>query len=513
MSQGLLQFKYDEEVAGAGMTALAGLPTYLELAKALGLVEALAAEVKVRENKQGWTDAQIVMSLILLQLAGGDCVEDLRVLEGDEGFSRVLRQAEAEMSGLPRAERRRMVNRWRREQKRAVPSPSSVFRFLNECAVDVSGREFGKSWIPPLNAALKGLRQANHVLVEGIWARDPLEEITLDLDATVKAVSKKSALFSYKHCQAYQPLNLYCPELDVVVDSEFRDGNVWAGTNNLGLLIENLAQLPEGVKKVRFRSDSAGDQVDLILYLANGLNERFGAIEFTISIDVSPEFRKAVATVPEEQWKKVYRFVKRSGGKLEKVETGHEYAEVCYTSNKLSHGKKNADLRFIAIRQLLEPDEASRLLEKKVQQLELPFQTVECPRGTYKLHGLVSNRLTMDGNELVLWHWERCGKAEEAHAIMKDDLGGGRVPSGHFGGNAAWWATMVLAFNLNSAMRHLVLGKAWANARLKTIRFNLIRIAGRVVEHARQLRIRVSKWHPKLPRLLDMRQRIAALAQ
>jgi hypothetical protein len=28
------------------------------------------------------------MSLVLLNLAGGDCVDDLKVLEGDEGFAR-----------------------------------------------------------------------------------------------------------------------------------------------------------------------------------------------------------------------------------------------------------------------------------------------------------------------------------------------------------------------------------------------------------------------------------------
>ena len=512
MTQGMLGFKYDEEPAGAGMTALAGLPTYLELAKALGLTESLAAQAKVRENKQGWTDTQIVTSLIMLQLAGGECVDDLRVLEGDEGFCRVLRQAEAELSGLPRAERRGLLNRWRKERKRSVPSPSSVFRFLDKCEVDESGRQFGKSWIPPLNAALRGLRDVNHTLVERIWRRTPLEEITLDMDATVKAVAKKSALFSYKGFKAYQPLNLYCTELDLVVDSEFRDGNVWAGTNNLGLLVENLGRLPAGVKKVRFRSDSAGYQVELVLYLANGVNERFGAIDFTISVDVNPQFHQAAAAVPEEDWKKLTRLVKGPGGKIEEKETGHEYAEVCYTSKGLSYSKKNADLRFIAIRQLLEPDDASQLLEKKAEQLELPFQMVEGKGGTYKLHGIVTNRLEMDGGDLILWHWERCGKSEEAHAVMKDDLAGGRVPSGHFGGNAAWWAIMILAFNLSSAMKHLILGGAWAKSRLKAIRFNLICIAGRVIEHSRQLLLRVSKCHPALATLRQIRQRILQLS-
>ena len=47
---------------------------------------------------------------------------------------------------------------------------------------------------------------------------------------------------------------------------------------------------------------------------------------------------------------------------------------------------------------------------------------------------------------------QRCGKGEEVHGVVKDDLAGGRLPSGRFGANAAWWAIVVLAFNLNSEL-------------------------------------------------------------
>ena len=54
---------------------------------------------------------------------------------------------------------------------------------------------------------------------------------------------------------------------------------------------------------------------------------------------------------------------------------------------------------------------------------------------------------------------------------MKDDLAGGRLPSGLFGANAAWWAIMVLAHNLNAMMKRLVLGGDWAARRMKAMRF------------------------------------------
>ena len=37
----------------------------------------------------------MVTSLVMLNLAGGDAVYDLRILEMDEGFSRGLRKAES----------------------------------------------------------------------------------------------------------------------------------------------------------------------------------------------------------------------------------------------------------------------------------------------------------------------------------------------------------------------------------------------------------------------------------
>src|SRR4030042_6265689 len=129
IAQGVLPFRYEAEPTASGMTALAGLPTYLELAAVSGLTTSIRRHLKVCiEKKQGWTDTQIVMPLVLLNLAGGDSVDDLRKLEGDEGLVQVLRRVE--MHGLRRKERREQERRWRKERKRAVPSPSAVFRYL-----------------------------------------------------------------------------------------------------------------------------------------------------------------------------------------------------------------------------------------------------------------------------------------------------------------------------------------------------------------------------------------------
>jgi hypothetical protein len=157
----------------------------------------------------------------------------------------------------------------------------------------------------------------------------------------------------------------------------------------------------------------------------------------------------------------------------------------------------------LATRELLEQPE----LPGMEKQVELPFPTMSMEKKRYKLFGIVTNR-DLEGNELIHWLHKRCGKSEEAHSIMKEDLAGGKLPSSNFGENAAWWWIMILAFNLNSAMKRLVLEESWVAKRMKAIRFSLIGLPGRVISHARGLTIRLVKNHPSLAILVKARQRI-----
>ncbi len=71
---------------------------------------------------------------------------------------------------------------------------------------------------------------------------------------------------------------------------------------------------------------------------------------------------------------------------------------------------------------------------------------------------------------------------------------------------------MILAHNLNIAMKRLVLGKDWASKRMKALRFRLIGSPGRVVSHARKLIIRLGAAADMLSTIVTARQTIRALA-
>ncbi len=501
MAQGVLPYKYEEERSPGGMTALAGLPIYLDLASVLGMGECIRAHLHVRGSGQGWTDEQSVLSLMLLNLAGGDCVDDIKILEKDEGFSKVLGRVETK--GLTRQQRRAMERRWRKEHHRCVPSPSALFRYLGvfHDPEEERKREAGKAFIPAPNKHLQGLREVNREFVASVQRRHPEKEATLDNDATLVETQKKEALFSYQGYKAYQPFNVWWAEQALVLHTEFRDGNVPAGYEQLRVFQEALEMLPEGVRKVYLRSDTAGYQHDLLRYCEKGENKRFGRIEFAVGVDVTKEFKKAVSEVEESEWAPLWKEING-----ERRKTTAEWAEVCFVPNAISRSKKDPEYRYLAIREPLEQPEFSGM-EK---QVELPFPTMTMEKQRYKLFGVVTNR-TVEGDEVINWLHKRCGKSEEAHSVMKEDLAGGKLPSSSFGENAAWWWIMILAMNLNSAMKRLVLEGSWVTKRMKAIRFSLIGLPGRVMTHARGLVVRLVKNHPSLAVLVQARQRIMEL--
>ncbi|HSB32616.1 MAG TPA: IS1380 family transposase [Candidatus Sulfobium mesophilum] len=499
MAQKALPYEYEIEGSKAGLTSFGGLPTYLDLASATGFLRSIDRHLRIRSG-QGWTDRQMILSLVLLNLVGGDCVEDIDKLEADEGFGRIMRKVE--MHGLTRKGKRTLKNRWRKERTRTFPSASAIFRYLANFhnVEEEKCREKGKAYIPAPNKYLKAFGKIN---AEMISVGDKQETATLDMDATIAATLKDNALYSYKGGKAYQPLNTYWHERGLILHTEFRDGNVPAGHEQLRVLQEALGYLPLWVKKVRLRSDTAGYQHDIMRYCDLKDNKRFGRIEFAIGADVTSEFRKAVSEVREKDWQPLYREV---NGQMK--ETGRQWAEVCFVPNKIGHSKNGPVYRYLATREELKQAELPGM-EKGDEEYLFPVMRLRGQQ--YKIFGIVTN-MDWAGQELIGWLYERCGKSEEAHAAMKNDFAGGRFPSGDFGENAAWWWVMILAYNLNSLMKRLVLGESWVNKRMKAIRFGLIIIAARIIDRSRRLWVRISGSRPSSELLIDMRRKVAQLA-
>jgi hypothetical protein len=109
----------------------------------------------------------------------------------------------------------------------------------------------------------------------------------------------------------------------------------------------------------------------------------------------------------------------------------------------------------------------------------------------YKVYGIVTNMLEYESSELVLLHHGRCGKAEEIHGILKDDLAGGHVISRRFGASAAYWNIAVLASSLHNILKNNFLPIECRKSRPKTLRFLFYSMAGQIVRHAHKAVLKV----------------------
>ena len=221
-----------------------------------------------------------------------------------------------------------------------------------------------------------------------------------------------------------------------------------------------------------------------------------------LGCNVTPEFKKAVREIPESDWHPLYKDV---NGK--QIKTGTEWAEVCFVPNAVCHRKDDPGYRYLVKRTAI----AKQLsISGMGQEKTLSFPNMKMTKGHYKIFGMVTN-MDMEGGEVINWQHQRCGKSEEAHSIMKGDFAGGKLPSGDFGENAAWWWIMVLAFNLNICLKTLALDETWVKRRMKAIRFHLITIPARILARSRRILIRLSHHHPSFDLLLSIRQRISIL--
>jgi hypothetical protein len=336
----------------------------------------------------------------------------------------------------------------------------------------------------------------------------PCETITLDQYATLIPTTRPETSYNYTGQTSYEAFNTYCPEYDVILGTRYSDGNVPAGFEQLGELKRMLSLLPEGVKKVKLRSDSAGYQEELIKYCARSdkrsENKRFGAIDFAISCDVVEEFKISASKVSEDEW----RPLRRDKYDMSRL----EWAEVSYAPNNFSRSKKDPEIRFFAIREAFSQprgggkknndapgqreldleftEDAIKELESGCENLKKLHLTLMSGK-IYKVFGVTSNIMDKSGDEIILWHRERCGKSEQAHDILKNEFAGGHVPSYLFGVNAAWWNIAVLSMNVTNVMKRFFLPSDYGSCRMKTLRYLFCTLVGKVVTHARRKILRL----------------------
>lgn len=484
MRHNLLPYKYEATKKSSEVINHAGLPVIFDL------LHKLRFDMALRHNLDNdchdgclWRPSDIVTNLLMLNLVGGDSVDDLRQFRDNPGMSRLTDKfSEAGLSVQSLRARRALK---KRQNAGSVPAASTVFRFLKQDGANgLEQRGQGTAYIPAASKTAEQLCDCNKQLISALCANHAYDSVTLDMDATLIETHKRGALYGYKGFAAYQPVNVWWAEQRVLLHTQFRDGNVPAGYELRPVLERALSCLPESDKPIFFRSDTAGYRIELLKFCDDK------KIEFAVGCPISQEFRKAVQALPPCAWRR--------------LDKKRQYAEVCFVPSSLATTKAKYEFRYIATREAM--CEQLTLFAKDEQSA--PFPVMSLNGCAYKVHAVVSNR-GIAAPELIQWYYDRCGNSEEAHAVLKNDLAGGQLPCDHFHANALWWWIAVLAHNIHSAFKILCCDESLQKSRLKRIRFLIINRAGLVAERGRQLVVRLHADSCAL--LTEIRERICGL--
>jgi hypothetical protein len=403
--EGLLPFKI--VAADEPLIARSGLLLPYEMAKALKLLKVIDRELPKPGSGRGYRPSQFVIPLILMFHGGGKKLEDLREIKGEMSLRELL-----EMENLPAS-----------------------------CTIGDWLRRMGEN-----GEGFSGLGKANHHLVSEVTRRDKNSSYTLDVDATVIEAEKEEARVTYKGEKGYQPQIGFLFEPGLVLEDEFREGNIPASADAVSFLKKCFNAMPYGKSIDYLRSDSAFYQAGVI----NLCFERNTL--FTITADQDKAVKETIKAIKQDAW--------------QPYQGDRQIAETIHTMNNTKEAFRLIVLRWPKLQAELFDD------------------------SPYFYHAIATNR-EEEAEEVIKLHNQR-GQVENYIKELKGGFGMEWMPCGETHANAVFFRIGVIAYNLFLAMKLLALPPWYRTFTISTVRWRLYQVAGAVVKHAHQLLLKLA---------------------
>lgn len=397
------------------LIARGGLILPYEMAQALKLPQIIDQELPLAGSGHSYRPSRFVMPLIIMFHGGGKKLEDLRELRGEISLCQLMG-----MEQMPAA-----------------------------CTVGDWLRRMGEN-----SRGLSGLGKVNAHVVKRVLKRDPRTAYTLDQDATIIESEKYEAQYTYKKEKGYQPFVAFLYELGIIMDDEFRDGNVPAGSGALESLKRCDKKMPEGKRIAYYRGDSASYQSDVMNYCF--LPDRYGEKKlFTITADKDAAVMQAIKAIAEDEW--------------QRYKDDRQIAETVHTMARTT--------------------EAFRLVVQRWPKKQAELFDPE----PYCYHVIATNRdPSAEGpQEIIDLHNQR-GEVENIFKELKGGFGMEWMPCGETQANAVFFRIGVIAYNLFQAMKLLSLPVWWRRATIATARWSIYQTAARLVYHARSIVLKLA---------------------
>ena len=409
MTKKVFEFKLKME-KNERITPYAGLGIHNGLWRSLGLDKEVDIIFPQPGSGAGFSANTYISPVVMMLLAGGRVIEDIRKIKADKGLQKICNMER-------------------------VPSPDAIGNWLRR-------NSRGKT---------KCLDKINSSMTIRILKKAKEEEFTLDIDATEIEANKRDAEYTYNKVKGYMPMLGFIPELGWCCGYEFREGNISPAERNKEFSRKTIKTVKKSGKKImRFRSDSAGYQAELM----NELNR--DEIKYTITVSKDESIKKLIKSIKKSEWLPLYD--------RDDIKTDREYTEIIHSMNSSDHSFRIIMMRW------------------KNPNMDLFEETEE-----YYYHGIATNYFEeeKDGREVVIWHNNR-GNSENYNKELKNGLGMDYMPCGEYGANAVWFGIGVLAYNLFMASKIYLFPHDWLKKTIRTIRWQFIEISGKIVKHAKE---------------------------
>jgi len=296
---------------------------------------------------------------------------------------------------------------------------------------------------------LEGLAVASRRFLKRGLKYDGIKDYTLDIDATGIAAQKEAAAMTYKGYRGYMPIIGNLAENGLVVGDEFREGNASPGSRNLEFIKYCIRQMPRGKRIKALRADAASYQADIINYCDQK------EIEFAIGADLDEAVVRAIQSLPEVQWRP-YR--------------GGHIAETVHCMNRTKRA-----FRLMVVRRPCQ----GKLFGQE-ENLKLRYTAI------------VSNRPEAVGM-VMDWYHQRGECSENRIKELKIGFGMERMPCGQTAANAMFFRIGAMAYNICRLFVLKTLAVGWHKHQVQTLRWRLFQTAGKVVDHANRVYLKVCR--------------------
>jgi DDE family transposase len=296
---------------------------------------------------------------------------------------------------------------------------------------------------------LRDLQRTNSHLQQQVRPHQEQKTVTMDLDSSVYEQSsekKQGSNKAYNGEIGYHPLFAFWEEEGELIHSHLRRGSAYTASKVVWFMQEVLKRVPQQAAK-KVRADSGFYSREVV-----GFCEKKD-VSFGITADQTAPLMKLVSGLAERKWQDLERY---------------GVAQVAELRYQPVGWKKS--YRYVVKRNLMENKKG-----------ELYF----------RYHVLVTNDEQRSAEAVLIWHLQHANM-ENRIKEHKSGFGLEKMPTQRFHANWAYLLIGQIAFNLMAWFKKMVLPEQYHQSTIKTIRHQILNVAGKIVHSGRKFYLVIS---------------------